>query len=151
LARLKAIAPVIGMLTLTLVQTLTGQSGSGVRYTVIGPAELKWEKNSTQSGPLTAVLFGDPAKQGPYIIRVRFPPNILNGPHSHPDDRFITILSGTALVGQGGKPDRERTVKLVPGSFFTQPAKVVHYEFTGPDEVTIQVSGVGPTSADFVK
>jgi quercetin dioxygenase-like cupin family protein len=151
LARLQAAVPLIALLSLALAQTLTGQAGSGVRYIVMGPAELKWEKNSTQSGPLTAVLFGDPAKPGPYIIRVRFPPNILNAPHSHPDDRFITILSGTALVGQRDKPDRQKAVKLVPGSFFTQPAKVVHYEFIGPEEVTIQVSGVGPTSADFVK
>jgi len=137
-------------LALTLITTIVAQTGD-FKYVLVGPEALKWEKNATQSGPLTAILFGDPARTGPYVIRVRFPPNILNPPHSHPDDRFVTILAGTAYLGQGDKPDRQKTTKLVPGTFFAQPAKAVHYEFTGPEEVIIQVSGVGPTSADFVK
>jgi quercetin dioxygenase-like cupin family protein len=138
------------VLAATLITTAAGQNPVS-RRVLVAPGDLKWEKNSTQSGPLTAILFGDPARPGPYVIRVRFPPNILNAPHSHPDDRFVTILSGTAYLGQGNQPDRDKTTRLEPGTFFVQPAKVVHYEFTGPQEVILQVSGVGPTSADFVK
>ena len=98
-----------------------------------------------------AVLFGDPSKQGPYTIRMKFPPNAAIPPHSHPDNRQVTLLSGTLYLGQGDKPDREKALEVELGTFFTKPRRVVHYGFTGNEEVVTQVSGVGPTSTDYVK
>ena len=43
---------------------------------------------------------------------------------------MVTVLSGAWYLGQGDKPDRDRTTKVMPGTFFTEPAKEVHYEFT---------------------
>ena len=82
---------------------------------------------------------------------MKFPPNTANPPRTHPDDRQVTVLSGTLYLGQGDKLDREKATKMLPGTFFTEPGKSVHYWFTGPAEVIAQVSGMGPTSTDYLK
>jgi quercetin dioxygenase-like cupin family protein len=48
-----------------------------------------------------AVLMGDPAKAGPYVQRVKLPPNAMIPPHTHPDDENITVLSGAFGIGEG--------------------------------------------------
>lgn len=84
-------------------------------------------------------------------MRMKFLPNTTNPPHTHPDDRQVTVLSGTWYLGRGDKLDREKATKVLPGTFFTEPGKAVHYNFTGPGEVITQVSGMGPTSTDYLK
>jgi hypothetical protein len=63
----------------------------------------------------------------------------------------VTTLSGTWYVGHGTSNDPARATKVVPGAFLVQPAKSVHYEFTGDGEVIVQVSGIGPTATEYVK
>jgi hypothetical protein len=47
-----------------------------------------------------AVPIGDPAKAGPYVQRVKLPPNAMIPPHTHPDDENITVLSGAFGIGR---------------------------------------------------
>jgi hypothetical protein len=42
-----------------------------------------------------AVLFGDPSKPGPYVVRIKGLPGNMSRPHFHPNDRFFVVLSGT--------------------------------------------------------
>lgn len=63
------------------------------KHVVITPAELNWVDNPRRPGQRTAILFGDPSKAGPYTQRVRFTPNTPNPPHTHPDNRQVTIVS----------------------------------------------------------
>ncbi|HJZ66891.1 MAG TPA: cupin domain-containing protein [Blastocatellia bacterium] len=139
------------VLVLGLMGSAIAQTGGGFEHVIISPADLKWVDMPTGQGQRRAVLFGDPAKASPYTIRMRFPPNSIIPPHSHPDDRQVTVVSGTLYLGQGGRPDREKAIKAQPGTFFTEPRRVVHYGFTGPEEVITQVSGIGPTSTDYLK
>jgi hypothetical protein len=55
-----------------------------------------------------AVLMGDPAKAGPYVQRVRLPPNAMIPPHTHPDDENITVLSGAFGIGEGEVADQAK-------------------------------------------
>lgn len=139
------------VLVLGLVGSAIGQTGGGFEQVIISPGDLKWVDMPTGQGQRRAVLFGDTAKPGPYTIRMRFPPNATIPPHTHPDDRQVTVLSGTLYLGQGDKPDREKAIKVLPGTFFTEPRKAAHYGLTGPEEVITQVSGMGPTSTDYLK
>jgi quercetin dioxygenase-like cupin family protein len=118
---------------------------------VATPADLKWIDDPNRPGLQAATLAGDPTKAGPYTRRFRLPPRMTLPPHWHPEDRQVTTLSGTWYVGHGAVLDRSRAAKVVPGSFLVQPAKSVHYEFTGDEEVIVQVSGVGPTATEYVK
>jgi quercetin dioxygenase-like cupin family protein len=101
-------------------------------------------------GMAQANLVGHPDRSGRYTIRLKFPDGYRIEPHFHPDAREVTILSGTYLTGYGSTFD-ERLLKALPaGSFYTEPANVPHFIVTsGP--VTIQVSGIGPSSRIFTK
>jgi quercetin dioxygenase-like cupin family protein len=136
---------------LGLLQGASGQEGHGFPHVILSPSDLKWEDNATRPGQRRAVLFGDPQKPGPFTQRVRFPPNTFNPPHTHPDNRQVTVLAGTWYIGQGERVDREKAIRILPGTFFTEPGGAVHWEFTGTEEVIAQASGTGPTGTNYVK
>jgi quercetin dioxygenase-like cupin family protein len=93
---------------------------------------------------------GDPTKPGPYTVRLKFPAGYRLAPHTHPDSREVTILSGTWNTGYGEKFNQTALKALPAGSFYTEPANIPHFvEVREP--VLIQVSGTGPSGRMFVK
>jgi hypothetical protein len=59
----------------------------------------------TPAGNQQAVLFGDPSKPGLYGVMTKWlAGNHFSRPHFHPNDRYITVLSGTWWVGSGEGP-----------------------------------------------
>jgi hypothetical protein len=60
--------------------------------------QVDW-KSRPGSASQTAVLFGDPSKPGLYVTLLKRGPDDWSQPHSHPNDRFITVLKGTMLIG----------------------------------------------------
>jgi len=95
-------------------------------------------------------LVGDPSKPGPYTIRLKFPAGYKLAPHTHPDPREVTILSGTWYTGYGEQADPALLKALPAGSFYTEPANVSHFVVVR-QPVMIQVSGTGPSGRTFVK
>src|SRR5262245_36510083 len=87
------------LLVLGLTSGAIAQTGAGFKQMIISPGDLKWVDMPTGQGQRRAVLFGDPTKPGPYTIRMRFPPNASIRPHTHPDDRQVTVISGTLYLG----------------------------------------------------
>jgi anti-sigma factor ChrR (cupin superfamily) len=115
------------------------------------PDEMKWGPQGALSlpGMEQANLMGNPATPGPYTIRLKFPAGFSLPPHTHPDSREITILSGTWYRGFGEKYDPAALKALPAGSFYTEPANVPHF-MEIRDPVVIQVSGMGPSGRKFV-
>jgi quercetin dioxygenase-like cupin family protein len=103
------------------------------------------------AGVETATLVSDSTKQGPYIERIRFPANFKVQPHTHPEERTYTILSGTWYVGWGDKFDEAKLISLPAGSFYTEPANVAHFVATRGDGAVIQLSGTGPTATKMLE
>jgi len=97
----------------------------------------------------TVFLVGDPAKPGPYTLRLKFPKGFKIAPHTHPDSREVTILSGIFATGYGEKFDAANLKVLPAGSFYTEPANVPHYIQIEEDTI-LQVSGTGPSGRRFV-
>jgi len=63
------------------------------------PDQIKWNPPSAE-GVQNAVLVGDPSKPGLYLQRTKWlQGNHFSRPHFHPNDRFITVLSGTWWMG----------------------------------------------------
>ena len=115
------------------------------------PSEMKWESRGglALAGIEQAKLVGDPSKPGPYTIRLKFSARYRLAPHTHPDYREVTILSGTWYTGYGERFDAVRLKALPAGSFYTEPANLPHFvEVREP--VMIQVSGTGPSGRQFV-
>jgi hypothetical protein len=115
------------------------------------PAEMKWTSQGGLAlpGMEQVNLIGDPAKPGPYTLRLKFPAGYKLAPHTHPDSREVTILSGTWYTGYGEKFDAAALKALPAGSFYTEPANAPHFvEVREP--VMVQVSGIGPSGRKFV-
>src|ERR1700694_4384909 len=83
------------------------------------PADIKWVRNAAGTNE-SAVLFGDPSKPGPYVVRIKWLPGNMSRPHFHPNDRFFVVLSGTWWMGTGEKFDPESTVPA-PGGRYVGP------------------------------
>jgi quercetin dioxygenase-like cupin family protein len=94
-------------------------------------------------------LVGDPSKSGPYTMRLKFPKGHRLAPHTHPDAREVTVLSGVCATGYGEAFDDSKLHVLPAGSFYTEPANVPHY-IEIREDVILQVSGIGPSSRRFV-
>ncbi len=108
------------------------------------PSQIQWIDG--QNGAKTAVLLGDPSKPGLYIVLVKWTPHHMSHPHRHPNNRFITVLTGTWWVGTGMKFDPDSTVPLPAGSFVTHFGKQVHYDGAKDEEAMLQIVGDGPAT-----
>lgn len=108
------------------------------------PDQFEW-KGRPGSPTQTAFLFGDPAKPGMYVELLKRGPNDWSQPHSHPNDRYLTVLAGTMRIGTGSKFDPNNTVSLGPGSVIRDIANQDHYDGSGPDGLTLEIIGMGPS------
>ena len=109
------------------------------------PQEFEWKSRSGSTSQ-TATLFGDPAKPGLYVQLLKRGPDDWSQPHMHPNDRFIAVLAGTMKIGTGAKFDKDHTVSLGPGSVIRDIANQIHYDGTGPEGLTIEITGMGPST-----
>jgi hypothetical protein len=109
------------------------------------PAQIKW--TTSAGGNSQAVLYGDPKKEGLYIILVKWAPNSMSRPHFHPNDRLVTVISGTWWVGWGSKYDPASTFPMPAGSFVTHHAKQIHSDGAKDGEVVLQIVGQGPETS----
>lgn len=107
--------------------------------------QVEW-KSRPGSASQTAVVFGDPSKPGLYVTLLKRGPDDWSQPHAHPNDRYITVLSGTMLIGTGAKFDRKNTVAIGPGGMIRDIAGQMHYDGTGPEGLIIELIGMGPTA-----
>jgi len=113
---------------------------------VTKPADIKFVRNAAGTQE-TAVLFGDPTKPGPYVIRLRWLPGNMSRPHFHPNDRFFVVISGTWWLGSGTKYDPASTVGVGPGTYVFHRGGEVHYDGAKNEETVIQVWGMGPATS----
>ena len=108
------------------------------------PADIKWEKGR---GSETATLVGDPSKPGLYVVLQKWLPHNNSRPHFHPNDRYITVLSGTWWVNTGPKYDPDGMKPVPAGSFVTHFAKQIHYDGAKDGECILEIVGMGPATA----
>jgi hypothetical protein len=117
---------------------------SAVDFTLAN--DIKWVRNAAGTNE-TAILFGDPAKPGPYVMRLKWLPGNMSRPHFHPNDRFFSVISGTWWVGTGEKFDPESTVPVSAGGYVIHYGNKIHYDGAKGEECVIQVWGMGPATA----
>jgi quercetin dioxygenase-like cupin family protein len=110
------------------------------------PKEIKWVR-SANGGAETASLVGDPAKPGLYVVLQKWLPHNNSRPHFHPNDRYITVLSGTWWVNTGPKYDTDGMKPVPAGSFVTHPGKQIHYDGAKDAECILEIVGMGPATS----
>ena len=118
----------------------------------ITPDQVKWgPAPDLPADWQAAVLNGDPAKKGPYVERIKLPPNASVPMHKHPDVEYITVLSGSFGIGHDPSGDKAKGQMLSTGSFYRLPASTPHYAWAGPEGAVLQIHGVGPSGIKFIK
>jgi quercetin dioxygenase-like cupin family protein len=101
----------------------------------------------TAAGVQISVLYGDPAKPGLYVVRLKLPAGTKVIPHTHPEDiRTMTVLSGTLYFGFGDKWDESKLMAYPAGTFFTELPNVPHFVAAKDGEVIFQATGIGPSA-----
>jgi hypothetical protein len=132
--------------------TADRNTASDPGFVRLSPDQVRWEDVPGGYGAQLATIAGDPSGHGIYIQRVRFPPHVMDRPHWHPNDRYVTVLKGTWFTGTGAVFDPGQAVPLKPGGYMLHPGKALHWDGSNSDEeVIVQVFGVGPadtTAAD---
>jgi quercetin dioxygenase-like cupin family protein len=111
------------------------------------PQEIKWVRNAAGTNE-QAILFGDPAKPGPYVVRIKWLSGNFSRPHFHNEDRFFVVISGTWWVGTGKTFDKEQTVPVPAGSYVIHKGGQVHFDGAKNEEAIIQVTGIGPVKTE---
>jgi hypothetical protein len=119
--------------------------------TFLTPDQFKWRDPFNKSPTNQVILYGDPSKEGPYMVINRFSPGAFSRPHFHPNDRFITVLKGTWWVGTGPAFDTNATAPMPTGSFVTHFGRGIHYDGAKDDEVMVLITGMGPATSTQVK
>lgn len=111
------------------------------------PDQIPWSA-PTPTGNKSAVLVGDPSKEGLYVQMVTWlAGNHFSHPHFHPHDRFITVLKGTWWVGTGTKFDPSATVPMPAGTFVTHYGQQVHFDGAKDEDAVLLIVGEGPGTA----
>jgi quercetin dioxygenase-like cupin family protein len=120
-------------------------------HTVVPGDAITWgaAPPSLPPGAQAAILLGSPAKEGPFVLRLKFPAGFVVPPHRHSKDEFVTVISGSFAVAAGEKLDRAASKPLPAGSFVHLPAGMPHYAWTDGDAV-VQINGMGPFDVKYV-
>ena len=120
-------------------------------HTVVSGDAVTWSPAppSLPPGAQAAVLLGSPAKEGPFVLRLKFPAGFTVPPHRHAKDELVTVISGGFAVASGERLDRASVKPLPPASFVHMPAGMPHYAWTEVETV-VQINGVGPFDVTYV-
>jgi quercetin dioxygenase-like cupin family protein len=147
---------IIRLLALSFVAaTILGAAAKALaaeaHHTIVPGDAVQWgpAPPSLPPGAQAAVLLGSPAKEGPFVLRLKFPSGFTVPPHFHSKDEFLTVISGRFAVGAGEKLDRAAAKPLPAGSFVHLPARMPHYA-SAEGETVVQINGVGPFDVKYV-
>lgn len=113
---------------------------------VVTPDQIKW--TATGTGTERALLAGDPSKPGSlYVYINRFKPNRFGVAHSHPNDRFITVIEGAGWRGTGPVVDPAHATRVPKGSFAIDHADKTHWDGTKDETAAYLIAGIGPADS----
>ena len=118
--------------------------------TPILPERLTWVSPPMLPALRSAWLVGSESQTGLYLLRVKLAAGGRIPPHTHPDDRWTTVLSGTLWVGFGATFAESRAVAIPAGAAYVAPAQMAHFVWAREGAVESQEMGKGPTGTVFL-
>jgi len=121
------------------------------RWELFKPDQIPWRAGpaSLLPGATMAVLEGDPAKEGLFTMRIKFPDGYRVLPHWHPRTERLTILQGTINLGTGDRFDAGATQALSAGTYSSMPPKMTHFAWM-KGETVLQLTSIGPWEIVYV-
>ena len=89
-------------------------------------------------------VVGDMDKPGqPFVIRIHHDAGYVVLPHTHPEDEYITVLTGSWALGMGPRINMSELEPMEQGALGFVPKKMAHFGYARV-ETTLQVHGIGP-------
>lgn len=138
-----------GSLTAPVVWADSHTKGPG--FVSVVASELKWaDAPSVGPGAQIAVLEGDLKAAVPITFRLKVPPNLKVGVHTHPVFERVTVLSGTFYFATGDKFDSAKTKAYKAGDAVMIPAGMPMYVETKKEGAVVQIHGTGPWGISFL-
>jgi len=121
------------------------------RFRAIHSEDIQWKPFAAYPPEARlAILVGDPAKPGPYVIRVKIPSGVKMMPHKHPEDRIYTVMSGVFYIGLGEVFDESKLTAYAPGSVVVLPGDQPHFHWAKSGEYITQVTAIGPLGLGYI-
>ena len=108
---------------------------------LFSPKEVPWVQPA--QGPSVAVLEGDPAKPGPFTLRLRLKRGDKIPAHWHDGPERLTVLSGTVMLVIGDTLEAKAAKACPAGTFFIVPPRTPHGGWAKTAAV-VQIHGAGP-------
>lgn len=146
----------IGLLSLslgavTMLGVLPELRAAEPHHTVVPGDAVKWgpAPPSLPPGAQAAVLLGNSAQEGPFVLRLKFPAGFTVPPHRHSKDELVTVISGNFDIAAGEKLDRTKARPLPPGSFVHLPVGMAHYAWADGEAIA-QINGMGPFDVTYI-
>jgi quercetin dioxygenase-like cupin family protein len=118
-------------------------------HVMLREADLHWgdAPPALPAGAKMAVLQGDPAAAGPFILRLKVPAGYKIPLHTHPTDEIVTVLTGSVDFKMGSATSAAETFPA--GGFLVMPAGMQHAA-SATTEAVLQVSSQGPFVINYV-
>ncbi|HEU4474766.1 MAG TPA: cupin domain-containing protein [Gemmatimonadales bacterium] len=134
-----------------LPPTDTMASASTATTDTAGGAELTWgpAPPALPAGAKVAVVSGDPAKAGPFTIRIDMPPDYAIRPHHHPTVENVRLIEGTLHFGHGPKYDQQAMKAVALDELVSIPPKQPHFVHAA-SRVVVEVQSTGPFEVTYV-
>ena len=131
--------------------TAPAQVTEGHGHKIVTPQEIKWgpAPPALPAGAQLAVLHGDPAKAGLFVMRLKMPKGYILPPHRHLPTEVVTVVSGTFRLGMGETADPSKAQGLPAGSLFVMEPGTAHFASTD-EETVVQISTNGPWDITYV-
>jgi len=146
---MKPLALCVGLMLFSVGPS--AQTAGDKHHGLITPSDVAWgaAPASLPAGAQAALLEGDPAKEGPFTLRLRLPAGYRLPPHFHPAVEHVTVLQGTFVLGMGETVNSGTEKPLGVGSFAFMPAGTRHFARAEGDTI-IQLHGTGPWGISYV-
>ena len=121
------------------------------QHVMVNSGDVTWKDGppSLPKGAQMALLYGDPTKDGVFVMRLKFPTNYKIPPHTHTTDEVVTVVSGTFNIGMGPTFDPGKTQAITTGGVIAMAPGTQHYVQTDQDTV-VQLSTRGPWGIAYV-
>ena len=127
-----------------------GQLKDKASIAAVLPQEIKYNPSPVLPKGMEIANIYENKDEKWWLARLKISANVKLMPHSHPDTRYVTVLSGTYYQGSGERFDEKSLTAYPPGTFLVVPAGVKHFVWAKDGETVVQESGATPTGITYV-